>query len=276
MFSIKGYLKILFNFFKFLKLIFINLIDNISIKDFFRYVKLKYISNKFGFTISIKNKIGRFYFDSTYVKSELCSLGKKYGTDKSPYNKELHRQPYTAFYNLIFSNLKNKKIYFAEIGILNNSSIKMWREFFPYASIYGFEFFDRYILAAKKDNLRKVYYHKIDVKKRYSIRNAFKKLKKKFNIIIDDSTHQFEDQINIIEEAIPVLEDGGFLIIEDIPIHDKNFSEDRFQNKLKYKLKYFDLINFVDCNHIIKYSKGSYNSRILILIRNNIKITGSN
>ncbi|MDC3090817.1 hypothetical protein OA848_00355 [Rickettsiales bacterium] len=252
------------------------MIDNISIRNLFKYVKIKYISNKFGFTISVKNKIGRLYFDSSYINSELCALGKKYGTDKSPYNKELHRQAYTAFYSLIFSSLKNKKIYFAEIGILNNASIKMWKKFFPYAIIYGFEFFDRYILAAKKDKLKEVFYQKIDVKKRSSIGSTFRKLKKKFNIIIDDSTHQFNDQINVIKEVIPFLETGGYLVIEDIPINDKSFTEDIFYEKLKNELKFFDFISFIDCNHIIRCSKGSNNTRLLILIRNKEKFFSSN
>ena len=40
----------------------------------------------------------------------------------------------------------------------------MWREFFSQAIIYGFDFYEKFINKAKKDNLRDVNYIKINVK----------------------------------------------------------------------------------------------------------------
>ena len=198
MIEIRKHLRRFINFFKFFKIIFFNWIKKFNLRDIFKNFKPIYISSELGFTFLIKNKISNFDIDSTLVKSDLCMIGEKFGTDKSPYNKELHRQSYTSVYNLIFCSLRNKKINFAEIGILNNASIKMWREFFSQAIIYGFDFHEKFINKAKKDNLRDVNYIKINVKDSSSIINAFKKTNKKFDIIIDDSSHDFDDQINII------------------------------------------------------------------------------
>ena len=84
---------------------------------------------------------------------ELCMIGKKFQTDKSPFNETMHRHPYTLFHFYFSIFLRFKRINLAEIGILNNSSIKMWREYFP-AKIFGFEFFDKFIENAKKDKLK--------------------------------------------------------------------------------------------------------------------------
>jgi hypothetical protein len=53
-------------------------------------------------------KINSITIDSSNSITELCTLGVKYPTDKSPYNTDdnLHKHAYTAIYNLLFSNLK--------------------------------------------------------------------------------------------------------------------------------------------------------------------------
>lgn len=232
-------------------------------------ISFDYLSNKLKVIYDFKKTIGTYHIDSTLVKSELCKIGQKFGTDKSPYNKKLHRHPYTSVYNLIFNNLKYKKFNFAEIGILNNKSIRMWREFFPNAIIYGFEFDEDLITNAKLQKLHNVFYKKIDVKDKMSIKSSFDKTNRKFDVIIDDSTHNFVDQINIIKNTLPYLNTGGTLIIEDIPKDKNEYSEEKFFNSLKNELKYLDFFNFIDCDHLNKFSKGWNNDRILILVKNN-------
>ena len=241
-----------------------------NLKDFFsQKINFNYISNKLGFIFKFKRKIGTFHIDGTLVNSELCQLGKNHSTDKSPFNESLHRHPYTPIYSLLFSSLKNKKINFAEIGILNNSSIRMWRDFFPYAYIFGFDYDDSLILNAKKDKLKKVFYKKINVKKSSSIIEAFKSCKKKFDVIIDDSSHNFYDQIRIIKETTKYLKPGGVLVIEDIPKENSLYSEENFNKHLKKQFQYFDFFNFIDCDHINKFSKGWNNDKLLIMVKNN-------
>ena len=52
------------------------------------------------------------------------------------------------------------------------------------------------------------------------IDESFKKTKIKYDIIIDDSTHIFEHQINVINECFKYLNKDGILIIEDIYKND--------------------------------------------------------
>jgi hypothetical protein len=243
--------------------------EKITISSFLNgEIKLKYLSNKLGFISFFQKKIGRYHFDASLADTELCMIGKKFQTDKSPFNETMHRHPYTPIYHLLFNSLRFKRINLAEIGILNNSSIKMWREYFPKAKIFGFEFFDKFIENAKKDKLKNVFYKKINVCLNGNIKKTFKQCKLKFDIIIDDSTHTFDDQIRIIKETIGFIKPGGILVIEDIPVNNKKYSEELFHKNIKHLNKYFDFVNFFDCDHINKFSKGWNNDRLLILIRN--------
>ena len=154
--------------------------------------------------------------DTSHYNSLLCKSGANYGTNKSPLNIMGHRSGYTPYYDLLFRHLKNEKINFAEIGIENNASTKMWRKYFSKAKIYGFEFEDIKIKKAKKHKLKNTVYHKIDVSNQNNIHKAFSKINKKFDIIIDDSTHIFDHQINVIKKVHPFIKKNGLLIIEDI------------------------------------------------------------
>ena len=75
-------------------------------------------------------RIEKLVVDSTESVTDLCRLGVKHPTDKSPYNESdsLHKHPYTAVYNLLFSYMRYNPIVLGEIGILDNMSMKCWRE----------------------------------------------------------------------------------------------------------------------------------------------------
>ena len=240
--------------------------EDLGFKNFMS--RFKYINNKFGFIKQpTKNKFDKLLIDSSLTYSDLCDLGKVYGTDKSPYNEILHRHPYTGFYDLIFASQRKLQINFAEIGILDNKSINCWRKYFLKAKIFAFEYDKKMIVNAKKDNLNDVFYNQIDVKNKDSIKLAFKKTKVVFDIIIDDSTHDFEDQIRIIKTAHSFLKKGGILIIEDIPNNNDEFSELNFYKRLHPVKNLFSTIKFIDCEHINKFSKGWSNDKILFLIK---------
>lgn len=210
--------------------------------------------------------LNKLIIDSSYSKTELCKLGEKYNTDKSPYNKDasLHKHPYTAIYDLLFFSIRNNEITLGEIGILNNASIKCWRKYFPNAKIWGFEYDEHLINKAKRDELN-VQYEYIDVTNKESINIALSDTK--FDILIDDSTHQFEHQINIIESSIPFLSSEGILIIEDIFINEK---EDKYAKAMEPIMKYFSSVMFIEATHSLKWSPGWNNDKLLILYRNDV------
>ena len=201
--------------------------------------------------------------DSTNSRTELCDLGVKYPTDKSPYNTDadLHKHAYTSIYNLLFSNMRYKDIKLGELGILDNNSMLSWRDFFPNAKLYGFEWFDSRIEKAIKDNIDCTYI-KMNVKDVDSISEGLIAAGK-FDILIEDSTHEFEDQIRFINEAYKHLKPGGILIIEDIFL---NANEADYSNEINND--YFSAATFINANHNLKNSAGWDNDKLLVLHRN--------
>lgn len=217
-------------------------------------------------------KINSIIVDSTNTKSDLCVLGTKYPTDKSPYSTENsetsngsgHRHPYTAVYDLLFSQLRYKEIKLAEIGILYNMSMLSWREYFPNAELYGFEYNYDLLNSAKSAKLKNTIYDYIDIRNENSISTTLSKYGK-YDIIIEDSTHKFEDQVRLINIAHNYLTTGGILVIEDIfRIED----EEKYNEMISNVKKYYSLITFINTEHELKYSPNWDNDKLLIFIRN--------
>lgn len=120
----------------------------------------------------------------------------------------------------------------------------------------------------KKDNLKNTFYHKIDVSNDASIVNSFKGTNSKFDIIIDDSTHIFDDQIRIVNICNKFLNNNGILILEDIYRVKKEYSELNYYASLKDIKKFFGEIVFIESSHINNYTASWRNEKILLLIKN--------
>src|SRR3990167_5400681 len=64
----------------------------------------------------------------------LNDLGLKYATDKSTIT-----HCYLDNYAKYFESWRNKEFVFLEIGVAAGNSIRMWREYFPKAKVYGID-----------------------------------------------------------------------------------------------------------------------------------------
>jgi hypothetical protein len=219
-----------------------------------------------------ENKINSIVIDSSKSKTDLCVLGTKYPTDKSPYNMEntvspngsSHSHPYTAVYDFLFSSIRYNKISFAEIGVLDNMSMKCWREYFPNAELFGFDVNTHFLDEGKGLNLEKTTYDYLDVYSEDSINEALGKYGK-YDVIIEDTTHQFGDQVRVGNIAHKYLKPGGILIIEDIFRH---YDESEYLKNLENVKQYYSSMTFVMTEHQLKHSPGWDNDKLLILFRN--------
>ena len=263
---------IIFSFFYLITPLFKKLAFNIT-PDLSKinFLNFNYSNNtrRLVFNTKSKKNFNKIFVDTSLSTTRLCELGKKFPTNKSSIQLVGHRSGYTGIYNLLFSTLINKKITLAEIGIEDNNSIKMWRKYFKIAKIYGFEFDDKKIKKAKKHNLKRTFIRKINVNSEKNIINAFKKTKTKFDIIIDDSTHIFEDQMRVVKNCYKFLNEGGILIIEDIYKNKNKYSEENYFKNLTKVKKYFYDIVFIDCGHINNFQANWKNDKILLMVRNN-------
>ena len=270
----KKYYRVCFNFFIFWIL---KIIDKILLRTNIKILPPLGKKRDFKYDFSKKtrrlvfrkdeNRFGKIIFDSSLNESYLCELGKKFNTNKSGINLKGHRSGYTNFYNLILHHLKDRNCSIAEIGIEKNASTKMWRKYFKNATIDCFEIDKKKILFAKKHKLRGVKYHLIDVSNKVLINSQFQKTKRKFDLIIDDSTHLFNHQINIIFNTYRYLKKGGILIIEDIYRYRRGYEEQKYYNYLQKIKKNFSDIVFVETSHINNYTASWDCEKILLLIK---------
>ena len=214
-------------------------------------------------------QINKLVIDSSGSTTNLCLLGAHWNTDKSPYNVDpaLHKHPYTAIYDFLFSSLRYDEMNIAEIGILDNKSMRCWREYFSKAHLYGFEWFDGRLNSAKSDNLNNTSYYKMNVEDQASIEQAFNSVGKAYKIIVEDSTHKFEDQIRVANIAYKHLLPGGILVIEDV---FRNADESLYEKHLDGISKYFSSATFVMAEHALRWSPGWDNDKLLVLHRNDV------
>jgi SAM-dependent methyltransferase len=215
----------------------------------------------------ITNKI---VFNSQNSNTDLCKLGAFFEADKSPYNPGKWRHGYTPFYDLLFSQMRYENINIGEIGIFKNASIQMWRTYFQNANIYAWDHDNDLLEYAKTQNLKNVYYDKMDVCSEQSINECLEKTGVKFDILIDDASHEFWDQIKVIRNAYMYLKPGGYLIIEDI---DRWRDESDYSNEIwAYNhMIYFSHMSFVETEHNNKMTYPFDNDKLLVLVRNNLE-----
>jgi len=221
--------------------------------------------------------IQHIVIDSTKAYTELCHFGKICGIDKSPYNESEngHRHPYSAVYSMLFSPLKNKPIMFAEIGIGGGGSVLCWWNYFKNARL---SFFDRdQNLLDNVNNFNfphnKPYTGLVDVRVDGEIGAAIMNAciadasgvpLRFFDVILDDSSHDYTDQIRIIKECWPLINPGGYMILEDV---FRKTCEADYERDLENILLECAEAYFVVCNHEERYSPGWNNDKLLVLVK---------
>jgi SAM-dependent methyltransferase len=201
--------------------------------------------------------------------SELCVIGRNYDTDKSsqrvnPYYK-VHSHPYTLFYDSLFRSKKDEPLNIAEIGIYLGGSIRMWKEYFPNSSIYGFDNNNDLIARFTQNHADLgIPISFMDVTDEISVQTALNNLNIMYDIFIEDSTNTLDDQIRVIENVYPYLKPGGVFIIEDIY---KASNENDYIERLAPILQHFQDYYFVELDHINRNSDGWDNDKIMVLVK---------
>ena len=241
-------------------------LNEIIFKYFKKFLNIYYSKLNKIKSIDHEDRFKKIRIDTTYFNSDLCEIGKKYNTDKSPYNPK-HRHAYTGIYHFLFHKIRDEKLYIAELGCFKNEGMKLLREYFKNARLYGYDIDPKHIDNAKNDNLYKTEYFLMDVNDQSSIHNGLSRSEDKFDIIFDDSSHIFEHQINIIKNSIPFLKKNGYLIIEDIFNNKKSHEEQNYYKELSEYKDYFSEIYFIQSEHLNKFSPLYNNDKLLVMIK---------
>jgi hypothetical protein len=167
-------------------------------------------------------------FNDEVLLNTLCDL---YGSDKGSvsdsstiYWWEPHN--YTKIYSALFNQRKNDINVVFECGLGTNNpdftssmgingkpgaSLRVWRDYFPKASIYGADI-DSGVLFLE-DRITTGYMNQEDPE---SVANFWKNHPVYPDIIIDDGLHEYSAGICLFQNSFDRLKPGGIYVIEDV------------------------------------------------------------
>lgn len=150
----------------------------------------------------------------------LCELADKYQTDKggrSTMYGGVHGDTchnYTPAYHAMFGDRRDSVLNVLEVGVNAGSSLRMWEEYFPRATIIGLDI-RREVLF---DNGR-IRCFWADGGNPDTLRSAVADAGGgPFDLIVDDGSHEDHHQIRTAETLLPFLAKDGRYVIEDIDI----------------------------------------------------------
>ena len=132
----------------------------------------------------------------------LKNIAKKFPTSKNDHQ-------FIDYYEDYFERFKDKEINILEIGVERGDSLRMWREYFTKAQICAIDLIDRNIYVNNTDIMigdQSDYYFLQQVVNKYQ----------KFDIIIDDGSHQCKHIIKSFNFLFNYLNDDGIYVVEDL------------------------------------------------------------
>jgi len=156
---------------------------------------------------------------------------KYYATDKGFHN-------YIKYYNEWFEEYQDKEINFLEVGVENGYSIRLWKDYFTKATVYGMDMAKHYGCDFHGDSTNKEEVDKLlgDLK---------------FDIIIDDGDHYPDSQVQTYMNLKDRLNEGGIYVIEDI--HGPKYNDYIYEKGVdKIKSLGFEIID-TDGKYTVSY-----------------------
>jgi cephalosporin hydroxylase len=164
---------------------------------------------------------------------------------------------YFNTYEELFSSKRSTAKNVLEIGIFWGGSIKLWYGYFPSAIIHGTD-----ILTAEIIKIPEIFNNNRVVL--HMITNAYSEVtlqsfKTKFDIIIDDGSHNLEDMVWVVKNYSKILDEKGILVIEDI--QDFNWLDilrDATPIELRQYIELYDL----------RSKKGRYDDVLFVINKN--------
>lgn len=190
----------------------------------------------------------------------LNELGLKYKTDKADINHSYKGVTYLDIYKRYMSSKRLDIKVFVEIGVRDGASLRMWKEYFPNATIYGIDI-DKRCLESIEDRIEIIIGDQNNVQFLDSIINKFSSTG--IDILLDDGSHITKHQILTFNKLYPLINDKGLFIIEDLA----NSYEEWGNNALNLR-NMWPGMRYNDINDDLKNYRKDFND----FINNKVKI----
>jgi len=127
-------------------------------------------------------------------------------------NIKIQAHGYSKFYQEIFYPIKNEELNIIEVGSFYGNASAALFFYFKNSKIYGADI-NPDMFRYKADRIESLYVNSSSLS---SIKNELINKNIKFDIIIEDASHMLKDQIISLFYLFPVLNKGGYFIIEEL------------------------------------------------------------
>lgn len=155
---------------------------------------------------------------------------------------------YLPLYETLLNTKKNTAINVLEIGIgdfseKNGGSIKLWRDYFTNATIYGLDILPiDHVMDELLHDEKIILHMSIDAYDETFFATNFLNKNIKCDFILDDGPHTLESMKQFIKLYSKIMTDDGILIIEDVQAWDWiDILKNEVPEELKQYIKIYDL-----------------------------------
>jgi hypothetical protein len=136
----------------------------------------------------------------------LTAMADHYGTDKGS-----HRHLFTEIYGAIFGPRRKERLRVLEIGVKFGASMRMWRDFFPKATVFGIDIDPTYLFQEKRIKTMLA-----DQAKREELQAVVDRFGSPFDIVLDDGGHQMDQQQISFAFLFQHVASDGYYVLEDL------------------------------------------------------------
>jgi hypothetical protein len=181
-------------------------------------------------------------------KNQTNGFSMRGGTDKATDHS------YDGFYEEKLGKYEDKEISLLEIGVWQGGSALLWHDLLPKSKLVLLDI-ENHVhpeIWELMDNSR----YNFNVMDAYNYENVYsikERYPNGFDVIIEDGPHTLHSQIFAAKNYLPMLKEGGIMIIEDIQsydhgkiimdsISDLSYKKVEFVDLRKIKNRYDDLL----------------------------------
>jgi len=171
----------------------------------------------------------------------LNSMGSDKGT--SPIGAESSANGYGYLYSLIFEEYRNSATHICEIGVHEGSSLRASQAFFNSAEIHGLDIAD-----TSQYETDRIKTHRVDQSSEVELiefRENMKRKNIKFDIIIDDGSHDVSHQQLTFGLLFELVKPGGLYVLEDLGSSFFNEGVNLYGFVQTEAKTYFNTVNFL-------------------------------
>ena len=212
-----------------------------KIFNLFYKLLINILKKLLGFSINLDNNKASNKFFNLSINDLFeyfnCDKGSNF---KITENKKIKAHNYSVFYEKYLNKIKNENFNFLELGSHEGKGIAAFYHFFPNAKLIGANI-NPFQMRYYSNRIEEVY---IDVSSKKILQNFINYFDNRFQIIIDDASHNLRDILITLPILFKKLNSGGFYVIEDI----NQFDVFKNLNPTREKLTPIKILKFMQEN----------------------------